>query len=252
MEKIIKTELLKLKRYSILWVGVMAMVLTVLLSWFENTATEGAANTFVNFSNSVMWNSLSLIYPATITLIAGYIINREHTDDTLKNIRTIPVTYQKLLVGKLAVVGLLAVFLGFVSFLLTMLVHLISQFSGLTAGVMFNTLLQMIGIHLCLYIAVLPIIVFTSRKPNGFMPGVGFAFFYGFVGIFASGHGFTNLYPIAAGLGVINYQEDGSTVYNRFLCFLILLLMLIIALVMIRTLREPSKGRKVEKRRRLS
>jgi len=33
--------------------------------------------------------------------IAGYIITREYTDDTMKNISTIPIPYKQLLSGKL-------------------------------------------------------------------------------------------------------------------------------------------------------
>ena len=91
MLKIAKTEFYKLKRYSVVWIGVATMLTVVLLTRFMATASDGAVHTLEYFSNSVIWNNFSLIFPATITLIAGYIIERERVDDTLKNILTIPI-----------------------------------------------------------------------------------------------------------------------------------------------------------------
>ena len=84
MVSIIKTEFSKMKRYSVIWIGVATMFTVVLLARFMATASDGATHTLMNFSSSVIWNNLVLIYPATIALIAGYIIDRERTDDTLK------------------------------------------------------------------------------------------------------------------------------------------------------------------------
>ena len=90
MLKIAKTEFHKLKRYSVVWIGVATMLTVVLLTRFMATASDGAVHTLEYFSNNVIWNNFSLIFPATITLIAGYIIERERVNDTLKNILTIP------------------------------------------------------------------------------------------------------------------------------------------------------------------
>ena len=77
----------------------------VLLSRFMATASDGATHTLFNFSANVIWNNLVLIYPATIVLIAGYMIDRERTDHTLKNILTIPISFRKMLIGKLVVIS---------------------------------------------------------------------------------------------------------------------------------------------------
>ena len=70
MLKIAKTEFYKLKRYSVVWIGVATMLTVVLLTRFMATASDGAVHTLEYFSNSVIWNNFSLIFPATITLIA--------------------------------------------------------------------------------------------------------------------------------------------------------------------------------------
>ena len=117
---------------------------------------------------------------------------------------------------------------------ITLIVVFISGYPGIGIGAIQHSLLQMVGINICVYIAVLPIIVFTSQRAGSFMAGVAFAFFYGFVGMFASGHGLTSLYPISAGLGLINYQGDGTMGgYNPVISLSVVLLMVIISMLML-------------------
>lgn len=250
MVKIIKTEIIKLKRYSIIWVGFAAALLVVLLTRFMATAEDGAARNLENFSNTVIWNNFSLLFPATITLIAGYMISREYTEDTLKNILTIPLSFRRLLAGKLITAGLLALFLAVVTFVLSLTVVLISGFQTGSAAVMVKSLMQMMVMNLCIYLAVLPIIVLTSRNPNGFMAGVGFAFFYGFIGIFAGGHGLGDLSPITAGLGLIHYQAEGGSDYNVAACVITLLIMVIVSVLLIAGMGDRMKeARRTERKK---
>jgi ABC-2 type transport system permease protein len=90
MGKIIKTEFLKLKRYSVIKAGIIMTVLSPLLSLFYSTANGGQTWTFDYFMQQVMISNCTLFFPIIIALIAGYIITREYTDDTMKNISTIP------------------------------------------------------------------------------------------------------------------------------------------------------------------
>ena len=78
-----KTELWKLKRYHIIWAGVLLMLLSVLLTVFSTTALDGTVWTFPFFAEQVIKNNATTIFPMCIALITGYIINREGTDDTV-------------------------------------------------------------------------------------------------------------------------------------------------------------------------
>lgn len=233
MLKLVKTELWKLKRYSVIWIGVAAMLSVVLLTRFMAIAIDGVY-TLANFSDDVIWNTFTLIYPATITLIAGYTMERERTDDTLKNLLALPVSFRQLLVGKLLTTGLIAVALAIIEFVFTLAISFLSGFAGFEINTSVHSLFQMIGMNLCVYIAVLPIIAFTAQRAGIFMAGVAFAFFYGFVGTFAAGHGLTSLYPISAGLGLINYQGGGAAgMFNRPLCFIVILLMMVFSAIIV-------------------
>ena len=103
MRNIIKTEFLKLKRYSVIKAGIIMTVLSPLLSLFYSTANGGQTWTFDYFMQQVMISNCTLFFPIIIALIAGYIITREYTDNTMKNISTIPIPYKQLLFGKLLV-----------------------------------------------------------------------------------------------------------------------------------------------------
>ena len=98
MTRLIKTELWKLKRYSVIWIGIATMLSVVLLTCFMEIGTPGTP-TFSSFSDNVIWNSFSLIFPATIVLIAGYMIERERTDDTLKKYNGNPGIFPKIAFG---------------------------------------------------------------------------------------------------------------------------------------------------------
>ena len=95
MVTIIKTEFIKLKRYFIIWIGVSLMLLTVLLTLFTTMADDGMTWDYQFLFEQVV-NFVTMIFPMCITLISGYMISREYTDDTLKNIETLPISFQKL------------------------------------------------------------------------------------------------------------------------------------------------------------
>lgn len=101
MVRIVKTEFYKLKRYHILWAGVALMLLSVLLTLFTSMANDGSVWDFSYLIEQVIKNNMSMIFPMCISLIAGYMISREQTDDTLKNILTVPISFKRLLTGKI-------------------------------------------------------------------------------------------------------------------------------------------------------
>ena len=112
MFRMVKTEIWKLKRYHMIWAGVFLMLLSVLLTLFSTTALDGTVWTFSFFTEQVIKNNVTMIFPMCIAFIAGYIIAREEKDDTLKSILTIPVSYSSLLWGSCLYVHCFLCFLG--------------------------------------------------------------------------------------------------------------------------------------------
>ncbi len=247
MLRIMKTELWKLKRYHILWAGVILMALSLLLAFFLSTADDGFNWTFPFLVEQVIKNNATTIFPMCITLTAGYMAAREEKDDTLKNILTIPVPYRTLLCGKLAVCGLVSVFWGLACAALTVAGGLASGFPGFSVTEAVWAAGQMSLNCLWLYVAVLPIITVFAFMPGGNMIGVIIAFVYGYGGMFAAGNlTLSNIYPITSSLGMIAYRSY-EVAWNYPLCFISMASMLLLTAVIIKFMKTDADRKKLLK-----
>ena len=160
---------------------------------------------------------MSMIFPMCISLIAGYMISREQTDDTLKNILTVPISFKKLLTGKLIVCGVLSIIFGLICSLFTIIAEMIVGFPGFEISLALKAALQITAVNFFLYLAVLPIIALTCRRAGSFLVGVIIAFVYGYGGMFAAGNmTLANLYPITASLGMVGYRSYDITFTGAF------------------------------------
>lgn len=242
MVRIIKTEFYKLKRYHILWAGVALMLLSVLLTLFTSMANDGSVWDFAYLTEQVIKNNMSMIFPMCISLIAGYMISREQTDDTLKNILTVPVSFKRLLIGKLMVCGVLSIVFGLICSLFTVIAELIVGFPGFHFSLILQAVLQITAVNFFLYLAVLPIIIITSRKSGSFLIGVIVAFVYGYGGMFAAGNmTLANIYPITASLGMIHYRSyDAAVRWNTVTCMVSLAIVVAISVVLILCMKEKE------------
>ncbi|WMJ85689.1 ABC transporter permease [Anaerocolumna sp. MB42-C2] len=248
MLRIIKTEFLKLKRFHILLIGLIGMIFPAILSVFTQAVAtpEAAAGTF-EFSSlfsSTIWNSATIFMPVIFTLIGGYLINREYTDNTLKIIFPVPVSFRRLLFGKLLTIGILSVLFGLYSYAVTLIVGLFSGIAGLNTTVLFTGLFQMLGTAAFTYLAILPIVAFTSRKPGIYMGGVIVAFLFGYCAMFIKDATVRSLYPVLSGLTVMGF--DTGTFMNTSepgsldLAILSLTAMLLFSIVIVMLIKPPQ------------
>lgn len=210
MLSIVLTELQKIKRYHILLIGVIGMALSPILGLItQNVAIEEAKNPNFDLSalvDSTIWNNATVFMPIIFTLIGGYLINREYTDDTLKNVLVVPVSFPKLLTGKLTAIGILSLILGMYSFIITIIVGIFVGLSGLDIFTLTKGTFYMLGISICIYIAVLPIIAFCGRTPGFFMGGSVIAFVLGYCSMFFKSGLLRNIYPFLASFTVIGFD----------------------------------------------
>lgn len=210
MRSIIKTEFQKMKRYHILLIGLLGMVCSPLLQFYSQMmVNEEFKRTDFDIAALVemtVWGNAQIFMPVLFTLIGGYLINREYTDDTLKNILTVPISFRKFLTGKLAAMGLLSVLFGIYSFAVTLAVGLCAGLPDLKISVFTKSLPQMIGLSVCIYIVVLPIIAVCSRKPGRFMGGSVIAFLTGYCVLFFKEGLLRNIYPYSAALTMIGFD----------------------------------------------
>lgn len=233
MINIVVGEFQKLKRYSVLWVGIVAVFFVFALAVFQ-TSFDSEAIAYEVFADNIIWNNFSLGFPFVIVLTGGYIINREYTDNTLKSVITVPVSQKRLLIGKLIVTGLLTILFAVFSFLCTLFTGaFVLHCESMSMKEISQSLLQICAVALFNFIAVAPLIVWFGRKRDRFFVGTGIAFFYGFCGIFVAGRNLTDFYPITAGLGIIGYAGQEGAVYNPMIGCGVLILMVVLTAAMI-------------------
>ncbi|MFR8531621.1 MAG: ABC transporter permease, partial [Anaeromassilibacillus sp.] len=70
---------------------------------------------FVKLFANVIWGNTQIFLPISLVMIGGWLIDRENTNDTMKNLLTVPVSYPKLLGGKLIVAIFLSILFGIYS-----------------------------------------------------------------------------------------------------------------------------------------
>ena len=184
---------------------------------------------------------MSLFFPFTAALIVGQMMERERVSSALNNIFVIPVSFRKLLSVKIAAGVYVAVSYSVIQWILSVFTCLLLRLPGITASSAFLRLGIMMGMNLCIYIAILPVIVLAAQYANGYMAGVGFSVFYGFCSIFAAGLGLTALYPISAGTVLLRF--NGSYTSNEVVnAVLSLSLMLILAIALLITSYNRTEG----------
>lgn len=258
MLRIIKTEFEKIKRFHILLVGLIGMAFPAILSVFTQVvATEEAKAQSFDFSalfNSSIWNSVTIFMPVIFMLIGGYLINREYTDQTLKSILPIPITFRRLVCGKLVSMGLLSLLFGFYGFIVTFIIGVIWGIPGLSIAILLKGLFQMLGIAVCIYIAISPILAFTGNIPGAFMGGVIISFVIGYSAMFIKNAVGRSLYPILAGLTIIGFDTKTfmniNEPANLMLSILSLTTMLVLTTLIVmfaNSRQEKSKGKNQKK-----
>ena len=260
MLAIIKTEFSKIKRYHILLIGIVGMFCSPLLQLFSQAVmTEEAKRPNFDFAALVemtIWGNAQIFMPVMFTLIGGYLINREYTDDTLKNILTVPVSFRRFMAGKLTAIGLLAVILGVYSLGVTLIVAICANLSDINVPVLFRGLMQMIGLSVCIYIVVLPIITICSRKPGRFMGGAVIAFIFGYCVLFFKQGLLRDIYPFSAALTMIGFDTASysgtSGIGSIPLAIVSLGSMLIISVMIIMNSKMPGEVKMKHKKGNIS
>ena len=161
----------------------------------------------------------------------------------MKNILTVPVSFKRLLTGKLIVCGVLSIAFGLICSLFTIVAEMIVGFPGFQMALALKATLQITAVNFFLYLAVLPIIVITCRKAGSFLVGVIIAFVYGYGGMFAAGNmTLANLYPITASLGMIGYRSyDAAVNWNIITCICSLTVVVAISVVLVLCMKEKEQ-----------
>lgn len=112
MFRLLKCEYLKLKRSKFLLLGLISALIIPFLVTFKAVANyynnpENVISLFSVYDDAFMFLML-LFAPIALTIIHTWIVSREYTEKTLKNILVIPVSKTKFLCGKLLFLAIIA------------------------------------------------------------------------------------------------------------------------------------------------
>lgn len=250
----ILTEFQKLKRYSIILVGFIGVTCSPIISIAMQNMMSDDAKTVLNYTfpdlqNSTIWNNMTIFFPMILALIGGYMINREYTDDTLKNMLTVPISFPRLMVSKLTALSMIALLLGFYNALVTLLTGLIWCPENMSLAVVLRGSAQIIGMALFTCIAEFPLIAFCGRKRDAFKGGAIASFLLGYITIYFKNPIIRNLYPFSAGLSIVQFRGEGfvsdtagsySSTQNAFIGICVILAMMIITGILINISRKET------------
>lgn len=251
---LICTEFQKLKRYSIIPIGIIGASLSPFVSVVMQNVMSDDAKTVLNYTfpdlvNSTIWNNTTVFFPMIFAMMGGYIINREYTDNTLKSLLTVPVSFPRLLTGKLSTLGIISLLLGLYNALVTVLAGLICCRENMTFSAVLSGSAQIIAMALFTCIGEFPLTALCGRKQDAFRGGAVTAFLLGYFAIFLKSPLLRNLYPLSAGLSIIRFGGEGfvsdtadgyAATQNAFIGICVLLTMIALTAIIVHIPRKES------------
>lgn len=204
----VAAELRKLRGTALLPIGAVSGAAAIGISLYLAAADTTTAYTFPLFAGNVIANTMEELLPFTAALVVGQMMERERSCGTLKNILAVPVSFRRLLAAKLAAGAWLVVLYALLQWGLSLAACALLGLPGLTGGSAAWALGMLLGNDLCVYAALLPVLALAAQFAGGYAAGIGFALFYGFCGVIATGHGWTALYPPTAGTVLLRFRMD--------------------------------------------
>ena len=204
MWKMIQTEWWKLRRCQILLVGIVALALCPVAQYgtqlIVNPEIRDPNFDFVHLFANVVWGNTQVFLPISLVMIGGWLIDRENTHDTMKNLLTVPVSYPKLLGGKLAATALLSLLFGLYSAAVTVLTGMLAGLPGLTPGVILQQGGQVVAAALTTFLVCMPMVLIFGQMRGAYLGGSILAFFLGYCILFFKGGFLLSAYPFSAAL----------------------------------------------------
>lgn len=181
MSTLIKVEILKLKRYNILILGVCTTFGTVMIAVYQAWSMRFYGMDFSGIADFVLWDGLTLLMPFTIALIGGFILKRELTDHTLPAVLMVPVSESKLLAAKLIITAIVTEFLVLFEYIMTIGAAFMLGVGGSITGILLLSYFsKFMLIGLTTFIAVLPLFVVTAYFRKGYLGSTILAFLWAF------------------------------------------------------------------------
>ena len=254
MWTILQSEWQKLRRCQILLVGIVALALCPVVQYGSQLIVEpayrAAAYSFADLFANVVWGNTQLFLPISLVMTGGWLIDRERSSDTWKNLLTVPVSLPRLLSAKLLVTAGLALLFGLYSVCVTLLTGCLVGLPGLSAPLVLRGGGQIVGAAMTTYVVCMPLILVFGRLRGAYLGGSILAFFLGYSLLFFKGGVLLSAYPFSAALLLVGFdmaQYNGATTQPNLLLSvaglgsMILLTVLLLAVSGRKPLDTPKK-----------
>lgn len=210
MWSILKGEWRKLRRCQILLMGLVAMALCPVVQYgtqlIINPELRDQNFDFVKLFANVTWGNTQIFLPISLVMTGGWMIDREHTNDTMKNLLVVPVSYSKLLGGKLIVTLCLSLLLGLYSVAVTVLTGLVAGLDGLSAAVLLRQGVQVVAAAFYTGLVCMPMILIFGQMRGAYLGGSLLTFFLGYCILFFKGGVLLSAYPFSAALTLAGFD----------------------------------------------
>ena len=256
MIKLIRAEILKLRRCPILLVGIAAMTLCPPVQLAAQFAlNEELRNPNFNLPalmDATIWGNAQVFLPISLAMIGGYMMNREYQDDTLKQMLCVPVPFARMLAGKLLCTLLLAAAFAAYSFVVAVLTGLIAGLGDFGAGVLLRGFSQLVVTALGTGIAVSPVIVLSGAIPGAYLAGSVATFLLGYAVLFFKGGLMRNVYPFLAAFAIAGFDtvdfNGAKEAASLPLAALSLAVTALVAALLVRAMKPPQTREKKKKK----
>lgn len=261
MWSILKGEWRKLRRCQILLVGIVALTLCPVVQYgtqlIMNPEVRDPNFNFVSLFSNVIWGNTQIFLPISLVMIGGWMIDRENTNDTMKNLLTVPVSYGKLLGGKLLVILFLSLVFGIYSVALTVLTGAVAGLEGFSAAVLFQQGTKVIAAAFYTCLVCMPMILIFGQMRGAYLGGSLLTFFLGYCILFFKSGFLLSAYPFSAALILAGFDMqayNGATQSPSILLALAGIAGVLAVTIAILLLSHPGsqakmKKKKVQKRR---
>lgn len=249
MWSILKGEWRKLRRCQILLVGIVALALCPVVQYgtqlIINPEMRDQNFDFVKLFANVIWGNTQIFLPISLVMIGGWLIDRENTNDTMKNLLTVPVSYPKLLGGKLIVTIVLSLLFGVYSVAITVLTGLIAGLDGLSVAVLLQQGVQVVAAAFNTSLVCMPMILIFGQMRGAYLGGSILTFFLGYCILFFKNGFLLSAYPFSAALILAGFDMqayNGATQAPSVLLAVVGIAAVLVLLTMaVLLLSRPSK-----------
>jgi len=219
MKKIVKAELLKLKRSNMFLVSIIGAAVAPFMCFIADIAKRNERPdipvNFGEFFSETNFYVLMLIGVMLYGVITAYLFNREYVENTLKNILTIPVSKTSLIISKVILLFIWIMWLTIAAWALTLVFGLIGNFEDLTTVVLMKALKEYLIGGTLLFLLSTPTILITLLFKD-YVPTIVFTIAITMVNVLISNSKYSGLYPWSATLAVATktFRPEYDPIYS--------------------------------------